>query len=175
MCHRGSSPTKTLVRSPPGFVARVYTSGPTSVEYFHSQSLTLSTNNKVSSFSSFCDVTSCLAIIRSSCRFYDCFIVFNVAEPTLAVVLCLLAGSSGIEVIIQDELKHFLHVLEQTKGKAVDIKHQLTQTVSNVITSLIFGNRFDYSEDQLANLQITEFRDVFEKTKFIPFIRVSRL
>ena len=108
-------------------------------------------------------------------RLFYCFIVFNIVEPTLAVVLCLLAGSSGIEVIIQDELKHFLHVLEQTKGKAVDIKHQLTQTVSNVITSLIFGNRFDYSEDQLANLQITEFRDVFEKTKFIPFIRVSSL
>lgn len=82
-------------------------------------------------------------------------------------------GSKGIEHVIQDELKYFLQVVERTKGSPVDIKEQLTQTVSNIITTVIFGERFDYSAEQLANLQITEFRDIFEKTKFIPAIRVS--
>ncbi|XP_067945567.1 cytochrome P450 2B19-like [Watersipora subatra] len=83
--------------------------------------------------------------------------------------------NSVLESIIQDELKHFLHVLEEKKGKPFDIKEQLTQTVSNVITSIIFGNRFDYSPEQLSNLQITEFRDVYEKTKFMPAIRYAPL
>lgn len=75
--------------------------------------------------------------------------------------------------MIQEELKFFLQVLKETNEKPFDIKEQLTQGVNNIITSIVFGQRCNYSDEHLANLQITEFRDIFEKTKYMPILRVS--
>ena len=70
-------------------------------------------------------------------------------------------------------MKFFMEVLKNTNEKPFDIKEQLTMSVNNIITSIVFGTRFNYSDEHLANLQITEFRDIFEKTKYMPILRVS--
>jgi len=80
-----------------------------------------------------------------------------------------------MESIIQDEMKFFFQAIEKLKGQPVDIRDQLTQTISNILTYVVFGSRFDYSDEQLENLQITDFRDIFEKTKYVPFVRVRTI
>ena len=78
-----------------------------------------------------------------------------------------------MEDVILNEMRYFHEVLEKSKEEPMNIWTTLKQSVSNIATHIAFGRRFDYNDDQLANLQVEEFFAAFFKTTPIPFIRVS--
>lgn len=53
-------------------------------------------------------------------------------------------GKSKIEGHIQDEIQHFLKLLEESKGKPMNLIKPLTPSMSNNICSLVFGERYEY-------------------------------
>ncbi|XP_012891557.1 PREDICTED: cytochrome P450 2A3-like [Dipodomys ordii] len=61
-------------------------------------------------------------------------------------------GKRGIEERIQEEAGFLIKTLRGTQGAFVDPTYYLSQTVSNVISSLMFGNRFDYEDKELQCL-----------------------
>ncbi|XP_043115385.1 cytochrome P450 2A12-like [Puntigrus tetrazona] len=64
-------------------------------------------------------------------------------------------GRKRMEQWIQEESRHLLKSFEETKSKPVDPVIFISRTVSNVICSLVFGQRFDYEDrDFLGLLQI---------------------
>ena len=77
-----------------------------------------------------------------------------------------------MEDVIVKEIKYFHEALESHKEQPLDIKDQLTRSVSNVATYIIFGRRFEYDAEQLANLQFQEFLAVSNFTRVTPFLRV---
>ncbi|KYO28720.1 cytochrome P450 2A13-like [Alligator mississippiensis] len=61
-------------------------------------------------------------------------------------------GKKGIEERILDEAQYLLGVLRDTKGLPFDLTYILSRTVSNVISSIIFGDRFDYEDKEFHSL-----------------------
>lgn len=84
-----------------------------------------------------------------------------------------MAGKKGIEPVITEELHYFLAELSDTNGQHFDPKNILMQGISNVITNVIFGSRFDYSDEKLANLQFQNFVAAGFKVRSMPLIMVS--
>ena len=81
-------------------------------------------------------------------------------------------GKAQMEDAILKEIKYFHEALESHKEQPLDVKDQLTRSVSNVATYIIFGKRFEYDAEQLANLQFQEFLAVFVATTAAPLLRV---
>nr|XP_042717000.1 cytochrome P450 2A13-like [Chrysemys picta bellii] len=67
-------------------------------------------------------------------------------------------GKRGIEERIQEEAHFLLEALRGTKGLPFDPTYFLSRTVSNVISSVVFGDRFDYEDKEFLSLlhMITE-------------------
>uniref|UniRef100_A0A8C6Z2I0 Cytochrome P450 2G1-like n=1 Tax=Nothoprocta perdicaria TaxID=30464 RepID=A0A8C6Z2I0_NOTPE len=63
-------------------------------------------------------------------------------------------GKRSIEERIQEEAQFLLQELQRTQEKPFDPTYLLSQAVSNVICSIVFGNRFDYKD--------TEFREMMQ-------------
>ncbi|XP_025912729.1 cytochrome P450 2G1-like [Apteryx rowi] len=64
-------------------------------------------------------------------------------------------GKRSIEERIQEEAQFLLQELRDTQEQPFDPTYFLSRAVSNVICSIVFGNRFDYQdEDFLALLQM---------------------
>ena len=57
----------------------------------------------------------------------------------------------------------------------MDIGPQLTQTISNMATHIVFGSRVDYSSDQLDNLQFTDYLSKRHTVAMFPLISVSNI
>lgn len=85
----------------------------------------------------------------------------------------IFAGSKGIEPVITEELQCFLSAMRETDGEPFDPRDLITQGISNVITCVVFGDRFEYSDAKLANLQFQNFFAAFLKTQALPALRVS--
>uniref|UniRef100_A0A674K2M9 Cytochrome P450 family 2 subfamily A member 6 n=1 Tax=Terrapene triunguis TaxID=2587831 RepID=A0A674K2M9_9SAUR len=67
-------------------------------------------------------------------------------------------GKRGIEERILEEAHFLLEALRGTKGLPFDPTYFLSRTVSNVISSVVFGDRFDYEDKEFLSLlhMITE-------------------
>nr|XP_056701790.1 cytochrome P450 2A13-like isoform X2 [Euleptes europaea] len=67
-------------------------------------------------------------------------------------------GKRSIEQRILEEAQFLLEALRNIKGAPFDPTYVLSRTVSNVISSIAFGNRFDYEDKQFLSLlnMITE-------------------
>uniref|UniRef100_A0A8C4TI23 Uncharacterized protein n=1 Tax=Erpetoichthys calabaricus TaxID=27687 RepID=A0A8C4TI23_ERPCA len=71
---------------------------------------------------------------------------------TLSTLRNFGVGRRSLEFIILEELKVFSEALKEKHGKPFD-PHMLTSTaISNVICSMLFGRRFEYSDAQFDEL-----------------------
>ncbi|XP_004710567.1 cytochrome P450 2G1 [Echinops telfairi] len=61
-------------------------------------------------------------------------------------------GKRSIEERIQEEAGYLLESLRKTNGAPIDLTFFLSRTVSNVISSVVFGSRFDYEDKQFLTL-----------------------
>uniref|UniRef100_A0A8C0JH70 Uncharacterized protein n=1 Tax=Chelonoidis abingdonii TaxID=106734 RepID=A0A8C0JH70_CHEAB len=61
-------------------------------------------------------------------------------------------GKRGIEERILEEAHFLLEALRGTKGLPFDPTYFLSRTVSNVISSVLFGDRFDYEDEEFLSL-----------------------
>ncbi|XP_053462270.1 cytochrome P450 2G1-like isoform X1 [Nycticebus coucang] len=61
-------------------------------------------------------------------------------------------GKRSIEERIQEEAGYLLEELRKTKGVPIELTFFLSRSVSNVISSVIFGSRFDYEDKQFLHL-----------------------
>ncbi|XP_041096328.1 cytochrome P450 2K1-like isoform X2 [Polyodon spathula] len=62
-------------------------------------------------------------------------------------------GKKTIEDQIIEESQRLVEVFQSHKGKPFDPKIIINSAVSNIICSIVFGDRFDYSDAQFLNLQ----------------------
>ncbi|XP_028710942.1 cytochrome P450 2A9-like isoform X2 [Peromyscus leucopus] len=61
-------------------------------------------------------------------------------------------GKRGVEERIQEEAVCLVKMLQGTCGAPIDPTSYLSQTVSNVINSIVFGDRFDYEDKEFLQL-----------------------
>ncbi|XP_048186017.1 cytochrome P450 2A5-like [Perognathus longimembris pacificus] len=61
-------------------------------------------------------------------------------------------GKRGIEERIQEEAGFLIQALRDTRGTFIDPTFYLSRTVSNVISSIVFGDRFDYEDKEFLSL-----------------------
>ncbi|KAM5297664.1 cytochrome P450 2A13 [Glossophaga mutica] len=61
-------------------------------------------------------------------------------------------GKRGIEERIQEEAGFLLEAFRGTRGAFIDPTFFLSRTVSNVISSIVFGDRFDYEDKEFLSL-----------------------
>ncbi|XP_072633177.1 cytochrome P450 2A13-like [Canis lupus baileyi] len=61
-------------------------------------------------------------------------------------------GKRGIEERIQEEAGFLIEALRGTRGAFIDPTFFLSRTVSNVISSIVFGDRFDYEDKEFLSL-----------------------
>ncbi|XP_066437248.1 cytochrome P450 2G1-like [Eleutherodactylus coqui] len=70
-------------------------------------------------------------------------------------------GKKSIEERIQEEAHFLIEEIKSQKEKFIDPTSFLIQCVSNVICSIVFGNRFEYTNDSFQKL-LTMFSVVFQ-------------
>ncbi|XP_069489450.1 cytochrome P450 2A13-like isoform X2 [Ambystoma mexicanum] len=61
-------------------------------------------------------------------------------------------GKRSIEERVQEEAYHLIDALKKTKGLPFDPAIQISNSVSNVICSVIFGKRFEYHDKEFVEL-----------------------
>ncbi|XP_058562525.1 cytochrome P450 2A13-like [Neofelis nebulosa] len=61
-------------------------------------------------------------------------------------------GKRGIEERIQEEAGFLIEAFRGTQGTFIDPTFFLSRTVSNVISSIVFGDRFDYENKEFLSL-----------------------
>ncbi|DAA19879.1 TPA: cytochrome P450, family 2, subfamily A, polypeptide 13-like [Bos taurus] len=61
-------------------------------------------------------------------------------------------GKRGIEERIQEEAGFLIEAFRGTRGAFIDPTFFLSRTVSNVISSIVFGDRFDYEDKEFLSL-----------------------
>ena len=59
---------------------------------------------------------------------------------------------SKLKRLFQDEIHHFLDVLDTSKGHSIDLAEPLAPSISNNICSLVFGKRYEYSDQDRVYL-----------------------
>ena len=78
-----------------------------------------------------------------------------------------------MEECISLELGFLIDELGRKGRDPFDIQDLLTQSVSNVATKIVFGSRFDYTAEQLENLQFDEFVEKCRRYHAIKFLKVG--
>ncbi|XP_038051670.1 cytochrome P450 2J6-like [Patiria miniata] len=104
---------------------------------------------------------------------------------TMAVLKKLGVGKSAFEQNIVTEAEMFIDEVKKHGGKAFDPKHAMSNAVSNIICTVVFGRRFQYTDPAFEQLlkvvhnfvlqvgagSVFEFSPVFNKLTMLPFVR----
>ncbi|NP_001230950.1 Cytochrome P-450 2A14 [Cricetulus griseus] len=61
-------------------------------------------------------------------------------------------GKRGVEERILEEAGYLLEALQKTNGALIDPTFYLSRAVSNVMSSIVFGDRFDYEDQEFLSL-----------------------
>uniref|UniRef100_A0A0P6JAR3 Cytochrome P450 n=1 Tax=Heterocephalus glaber TaxID=10181 RepID=A0A0P6JAR3_HETGA len=61
-------------------------------------------------------------------------------------------GKRGIEERIQEEIGFLIESFRETQGAFIDPTFYLSRAVSNIISSIVFGDRFDYEDKEFLSL-----------------------
>ncbi|XP_067651858.1 cytochrome P450 2U1-like [Haliotis asinina] len=89
------------------------------------------------------------------------------------------AGRNIMEDKIHEEISQFMEALEAERGQGFDCRRLVHNAVSNVISSIVFGKRFEYSdplfitflkgmEDTFANVGAAAVLNVLPIVRFLP-------
>ncbi|CAL1272925.1 unnamed protein product, partial [Larinioides sclopetarius] len=90
-------------------------------------------------------------------------------------------GKTKIEEDVMDEVNHFVKVLKSHNGQPTDVKKPLSPSMSNNISALVFGKRYDYDnpDRQLLDETLDETNEfvsqisldfLFPWIRYIPFV-----
>ncbi|XP_064647300.1 cytochrome P450 2U1-like isoform X2 [Lineus longissimus] len=96
---------------------------------------------------------------------------------TLSVLRDFGMGKIMIQEKIQEEATGLLRELEQYNNKNIDLKLLLTMSVSNIICSIVFGQRYEYNDDEfrnclkMVNFSVTKARLATLATDVFPFLQ----
>ncbi|XP_030074509.1 cytochrome P450 2G1-like [Microcaecilia unicolor] len=73
-------------------------------------------------------------------------------------------GKRSIEERIQEEAQFLVEEMRKTKGSPFDPTFYLSRSVSNIICSIVFGNRFDYEDEEFLKLLklLNQFSKLFD-------------
>ncbi|XP_032747900.1 cytochrome P450 2A1 [Rattus rattus] len=71
---------------------------------------------------------------------------------TIATLRDFGVGKRGVEERILEEAGYLIKMLQGTCGAPIDPTIYLSKTVSNVISSIVFGERFDYEDTEFLSL-----------------------
>ena len=85
-------------------------------------------------------------------------------------------GKLGMEKRIQDEARHLIAELKKQDGRQFDIEQMATHAVSNIISVIAIGKRYEYDDDgfQHAIKTVDEFSNSFQTgmlLKCIPILQ----
>ncbi|XP_039591741.1 cytochrome P450 2J2-like isoform X2 [Polypterus senegalus] len=61
-------------------------------------------------------------------------------------------GKSSLEFSITEEFKHFQLAIQEEQGRPFDPHFLINNVVSNIICSIVFGRRFEYSDQRFQEL-----------------------
>ncbi|XP_038051662.1 cytochrome P450 2J2-like [Patiria miniata] len=104
---------------------------------------------------------------------------------SMTVLKKLGVGKSAFEQNIVTEAEIFLEEVQKHGGEAFDPKPALGNAVGNIISMVVFGKRFQYTDPSFKRLQqansdlalqagagsVFEFSPVFNKLTMLPFVR----
>ena len=103
----------------------------------------------------------------------------------MTVLRGLGVGKSSFEENISTEAEILADEMKELRGAAFDPKHLLCNAVSNIICSVVFGKRFQYTDPEFKRLLkvaeeilgeagaagVIEFSPVFKSLTMLPFVR----
>ncbi|XP_054436723.1 cytochrome P450 2A13 isoform X2 [Pteronotus mesoamericanus] len=77
-------------------------------------------------------------------------------------------GKRGVEERIQEEARFLLEAFRETRGAFIDPTFFLSRAVSNVISSIVFGDRFDYEDKEFLSLLRMLYEMFYSVMKHLP-------
>ncbi|XP_033643980.1 cytochrome P450 2J6-like isoform X1 [Asterias rubens] len=94
-------------------------------------------------------------------------------------------GKSSFEAHITTETKCLIEGLHKSKGKRINPSHMIENAVSNIICSVVFGRRFEYTDKRFQRLLsilnemfeligaggVIQFVPIFAKMQFLPIVK----
>ncbi|XP_022080018.1 cytochrome P450 2J6-like [Acanthaster planci] len=94
-------------------------------------------------------------------------------------------GKSSFEEHITTEIKYLMEEIRKTNGKTLNPRHVVENAVSNVICSVVFGRRFEYTDSRFKRLLeilnelfeligaggVIQFVPIFAKMRFLPLVK----
>uniref|UniRef100_A0A8C4RBQ8 Uncharacterized protein n=1 Tax=Erpetoichthys calabaricus TaxID=27687 RepID=A0A8C4RBQ8_ERPCA len=84
-------------------------------------------------------------------------------------------GRRNVEEWIQEEVKHLTEEFRKTEGAPFDPTITLSRAVSNVICSIVFGQRFDYQDKNFVDLLMFEFSNCLATNLYNMFPALTKL
>ena len=84
-------------------------------------------------------------------------------------------GRSKFENQITDESKYLIDEIAALKGKEFNPNHVLVNAVANVVVSLIFGKRYEYSDDQFKYFLELSTKNTALATKSVMLVFIPML